>query len=1040
MRKTIIALIIVLPLVFVLVIFSSLNLISLSVDVAVNGIQIVREEGEDGLRLDLAEYEPVKIKAEVTPSNATNKDYELVSENEDVLEIAQDGTLIPKAVGNTSVVATSSDKGFKDSMPVTVTSSKAYAFEFELFEDETKTENKLRKTGTGQYKATLDTGKYYYSMSIQPGDFEAYEITSDDEYAMTDKAAGTLFLPFSGTVNLTVKVPDAVDGELEKTVALTVRKPRGSSILVNGSTDGSMVQLIKGATTAYLYVQSETTPSFSARGAVCEKVESLGGDRYRLEISLAEGEEEIRGSVTAGEAVVTVGFTYSDFAFTLTSQRQIAELEDGTLETYVLANLSNSFHAVSQIEAADISYEWSIEGENENVLTVSDDGGRTCTLKPTKAGNFTLTVKATQNGKEIGSKKLNVRSYEKVDTVLIRNQELAAGGVDLAKAYTLAGKKFNAQWGLEDNLYELAVLKYMQNGERAYDAQNLLFTTSDDSIVEVVMADGKAYLRAKGAGNVTVTASWEGNELFGGKAQATINLNVVGDAVAVDSAPALRYAMDEGIKAALVGDIMLGTGSDGKMLSAEERRQSVGKMKSTYNIEWYKNAPDASEDDAVVMYAQEFTADVYGNGHNINAEYITHAMESSGNKPLIYLGPLHFVKCSNLARVAGQDNCSFLIRTKGVKLYGVNLLGCSDGTFESTQYPGKDDLALLNNVGTVLEVNESCEIVNCRLRNGRNIIRVYGGNKDGNNYFVTNLAQSTNVAEERINVTIDGCILYNGREFLVKLGTNRALKSRQGVAEPKLTDANGRSYEPEAKNSNYFGELYKDKYFYDHYVLTDLTIQDSVLESSGLFTVGVESNFAGPMLAPGYTGLAANLVKEWYGSGGTSFAAVLRLKGDVRLYDWKNVALVDSKSLIEMLSSEAPNWLNLDIRAMITAVTSKHEELSDLIEKRDGSDFVHGGVAFYGGGINYSALDISELDEGLADLKHVNINLNIISNEEGNLGQQGGLLPLAAGNNDFNFWMYTSSSANNYDKQLADAKDNSRYKGVGAKDLFPPAA
>ena len=43
---------------------------------------------------------------------------------------------------------------------------------------------------------------------------------------------------------------------------------------------------------------------------------------------------------------------------------------------------------------------------------------------------------------------------------------------------------------------------------------------------------------------------------------------------------------------------------------------------------------------------------------------------------------------------------------------------------------------------------------------------------------------------------------------------------------------------------------------------------------------------------------------------------------------------------------------------------------------------------------------------------------------------QGGFLPLAAGSQDFRFFMYSKDSANNFDKQKADAANGIKYDAL----------
>ena len=76
MRKNVIALMLVLPLLFIFVVFSSGNVASLGVSVSASGIEILEKPEHDTLRLDLASYKnDTRLSAEVRPANASNKEY-----------------------------------------------------------------------------------------------------------------------------------------------------------------------------------------------------------------------------------------------------------------------------------------------------------------------------------------------------------------------------------------------------------------------------------------------------------------------------------------------------------------------------------------------------------------------------------------------------------------------------------------------------------------------------------------------------------------------------------------------------------------------------------------------------------------------------------------------------------------------------------------------------------------------------------------------------------------------------------------------------
>ena len=296
------------------------------------------------------------------------------------------------------------------------------------------------------------------------------------------------------------------------------------------------------------------------------------------------------------------------------------------------------------------------------------------------------------------------------------------------------------------------------------------------------------------------------------------------------------------------------------------------------------------------------------------------------------------------------------------------------------------------------------------MKNGRTGIRVYGGNRSAGNPLVTDVSQ-VNPQAEKISVTIDGCVLSQAREFILKVNSNTALQGKSGGEDdiaPPFKNASGTPYKTPAKAPSY--DFLGDEYFMNNYVLTEVTLKDSVLKTSGLFTVGMETNFAGSVMAGG----GSISIPDWKGINATSYPSVLRLVGDVRFYDWKNIKNIDSSTLIET-SEGADAFLTLDIAAMFNEVKDnpKYSALFDVI---DGETYVHGGIAFYGGGKNYSQLDMSDFAN--EKLNQYNININILANSsDPNLQTQGQMLPLAAGVEDFRFYMYDKNSQNDYQSQ-----------------------
>ena len=151
----------------------------------------------------------------------------------------------------------------------------------------------------------------------------------------------------------------------------------------------------------------------------------------------------------------------------------------------------------------------------------------------------------------------------------------------------------------------------------------------------------------------------------------------------------------------------------------------------------------------------------------------------------------------------------------------------------------------------------------------------------------------------------------------------------------------------------------------------------------------------------------------WNGLAGTSYAAVLHIAGDTRFYEWKELGAVDSSTLIETYGGGALwDYLNLDIKEMLHKVREYGgEEYRDIIAVCDGVEYVHGGIAFYGGGKNYSVIDFSEYTG--AALTEYSVNLSVLAEGEkegSSLYLQGTSLPLAAGGEDFRFFVADAAS------------------------------
>lgn len=1033
MRKNIIALMLVLPLLFIFVVFSSGNIASIGVSVSAGSIKILNAPEDGTLRIDLAEYnDDFKIVAAVYPENAANKAYTFrIDEIKDTefaaVSVDEDGTVHAYSVGSARVTVVSNDGGYTDSITVIVSSSKPYGMEVSLYA--AYGGENLATRGDSGYTASVNTGTYYYETRLVPVGFAAAVTEITEGFAVIDENAGTIMLPFGGKVSIAFTVSDGADGSIREYLEIDAAEaPSGSGITVNGVT-GALISVEKDVSEVEFYVCAPDTPSIADNAYIEDfSVEAVSEVErgYKVSVIFAAGvPDELDLKLTAGGAEERVRVSFEEFAFTVRSTLPVQGTDIAMLEGEAV-----TFYAVPAVIAADTTFLWEVASGTLSVgyvnVDISEDG-KSCVVTADGKGTFTLIVYAYRNGValDVYPVEIAIEVVEVVTSVQITNKT----DVGLAMRTAVAEFEYDASGTAVSYTYVIGVnvYRYLDRVD-ALDAFEIKL--SDPSIATVEAQDGNLLLRVKKSGEITVTLSWSGNETFVQNVRTSVTLDAVKGGILVHNSDEIFKATAAGYPVVLGADIMLGTRADGSVYSLDERKAMLGRMKSTYNIEYYKNT--AQEDKAYVNYVLEFRNDLYGNGYYIDAEYFTHAVDGAG-VPQIFMGPLYFVSYGEIASVAGQDNIAYLVRTDGVTLHNVTLLGCSD---ESLYDDGEYKLENLNNVGTTLEINADVNILNCRVRNGRNVVRVYGGNRNGNAYFINSLSENaTGCDNERINVRIEGCIVSQGREFLVKVGANRALRANSSLSstlaeciEPDLKDASGNAYK--VQTNNYLD----DEYFYKMYVMTDLTVADSVFETSGLFALGVESNFAGSVLyKDSGSDLGVNF-QGWSGTGGTSFASVLRLKGDVRIYDWKKLNLIDSSTLIESNRKE----FKFNIAAILDFVCGKYpDKYGDLLTDIGGESVVHGGIAFYGGGKNYSQLDMSGLNGGLKDFSNYLVNISVLKDSgDPDISEQGGFLPIAAGNQDFRFYMYGSGSVNDYRAQEAAASGGTKYTGIKAVSAF----
>lgn len=405
----------------------------------------------------------------------------------------------------------------------------------------------------------------------------------------------------------------------------------------------------------------------------------------------------------------------------------------------------------------------------------------------------------------------------------------------------------------------------------------------------------------------------------------------------------------------------------GRHLNKDIYQHDIVKKEGRYDLTYFNNLKELGETkDTTVkigIYVQE---DFYGNGFTINTHELTFpSLTIANNKPYpgksdIFKGPLSFVRVGTdiyYVEVFGEDNASMYVCGDDILVESLNIKSCNEVT----------DLTHLDYVGTTLEVvGDNVTISNSSVSNGRICVRSFS-NK---------------------NTLLDNVYLYNAREFLLKVGSNEFEKPEEGKNLGLMTDDEKKKFlSPVPKDIT--GEN------------SNITVKDCTFYQSGFFSIGIDTHFAGEILyggteysLPGVNNLA-----------GTSNATRLKITGNTKFYDWKKVSSLDSSSLI----SASDNAIDLvkqmfDIQKLVREYINNVNP--DLGITYEDELYVHGGIAYYGGGKNYSIDNLyldESIDNSMSEIKDMVVT---------------GLPSLASGPHPFYFRLYSSSTENNLFNEL----------------------
>ena len=991
MKKKIIALIMIIPIVFLIALFSVGKAAGVYADIPVTGIQITTQNEDGFIDVDVAKYDPIAFLAQVQPVNARNQKYSFEisgvggDEAPDGFEII-DGKLHIDNVGKVKITAISAEKGFKDSVIVSAYSTKVLRIYPKVNGDEITSD-----------VVSIDGGENVFSAELYPenlsGETRIFEEIGDNHILKLNAVTGVAQALFSGETQVRITCPEGREG-LEKVLTVKVNVNTDSTgFAVNGKSSGAKVTVKNKATTAKLFVESkkdalDISDLALPDGVSVDNIEKIGEKKFVLTLSFGKefSDEEISGMVGATD------FSLEFTEYNLDVRTSYYDGEGNEIKQK--NNTKVTYVANSEIDD-DVDVKFEIDGATD-VITL-EQYGPFANITAKKRGFAKIKITAEQDGEVIEIEKTihvvpNVYSMEFADS---------AKEYGIENILTIGGKNPKGR----PDTRTIFVRVVTEAGSETFTDEFMNVAFSDDNSLfsckaqPATNADAvPAEIRAMGTGLTTLNAELKNyNQYFGTNICAKIRLRAVKDGRNVGNYEELKTVTEAGHIVVLTSDVMLGVKNDGTAMTEDELKKDVKKFTTTYDKTYLDNIGE-NDENKKVQYLIEFKNHVYGNGFEINADKFTQCKDATG-LPKIFKGPLNFVAISS-ASVKGQDNISFLVKTDDVLINNVVLKGCSDDSL--LEEGGQFNLSKLNYVGTTLEIAKSAKLLNSRVSNGRTVVRIFAGGSTMGSPVVED-ESAFNVQDEKINVHIESCVLSNAREFILKIGSNRALKQTDEV-QRFLFDANGNKYSPYDESNK------TDKYFNDNYLINDVTLKNSVLETSGLFSVGMETHFSGEVL---YGEGNAISIPEWKGCAATSYASALRIVGDVKMLDWKNLSNVDSSTLIEVTGDANP-WLSMNVAAMMKEVANVKEECRDIILNVGGTEYVHGGIAFYGGGYNYSYLDLTRANDETKQFGVYDVNISVLQNSENeNIKQQGEMLPMAAGAGYFRFYLYNNKSSRN---------------------------
>ena len=955
MTKKLISLILVLPLILMLCLFTAVNTVGLTVDVPVSKIEIL---GTKVVYLDLDKEENYRVDYAVYPTTASNQKVAFSTEPVGTAAYAdleyKDGYIYPKTVGTAKVFLTTADGGFKDSLLVQVDS------------------NSLQSIECGLENAHLFVGEKTTVVAQcipQNAATNLLEYSSSNENVAIVNDKGVVTAVGRGEAVITVSseekptVFDSVTVYVETNDVLNIGVVSGYVSQQQGEV-GVTVAVAQGETYTLEYVACNEQGEETALGEIFTSGEFGTPDENGNLKFHYTFREDFYGTVVLKMKITTLSGSVEK---SCTLQRLDGIRVSFDSETPVQTTVDTKFRLDTQmtIIPEDATATYSVQELSNGNVAVDATGNR-LRMSANAPGVTTAVIQV----KVVGSDGVEVPFYLEKEIVVLPT---ALTITEVADTYGIEGV-----WTIgkqmpngADSAYALH-LAYGNTTAGEGFAENLYFETDTPKVR--VAQNGVISMDADFMGLVSVTAKFAYNGVE--KVSETFTLRCVGDAVNVSNYLDLLTATRAEKPVVLQGNIKddFGRDANGNVVYTE--------MVSTYDTTYYANIGKPNPKVKVLL---QFKADLYGNGYEINAHNVAYGLDSSGQlkNDALFRGPLNFVAMSETesssVSVKAQDNICFAVyentKINNVELRACDLIADTDGNY---------DLTDLDYVGTTVEVlGDNVDIEYSRITNGRTVLRIFGDAAD---------------SSKAIHVNVQNSVLSSAREFVVRMGSNAFEGGSSDNAAPYLQGDTSLSF-PAQKA--YAAMTAQQKTAYDNkFIKTFVHMKNCVMQNAGIFTVGMDTHFSGSALADGSGFLGGTLLSSWHDMAKTAYGAKLTFEGDVRMYDWKEVDSVNSDTLIEIVGETAYGGIRFDVKELIQEI-AENENLKTIVYdgRGDSKQYVHGGIAFFGGGKNYSVFEMQNYT--FKALNGYGVKLSDVGKAE---------LQLAAGNEGFYFMLHDSNT------------------------------